>query len=539
MKMNLSNWHFISLLLVFCLASGQGSADGNQALEPELNIATDTGILKGGYEHGVRTFLNIPYAAPPVADRRWRPPQSPDTWEGVRDATRFGTYCPQKIKPEYSQEALTEQQMSEDCLNLNLWTPAGDAKARLPVMVWILPGSFRKGAPQMPRYDGTALAEQGVVVVTFNYRLGILGQFAHPAMSREQSGEPLGNYALMDQLAALEWVQRNISAFGGDPGNVTIFGMSAGGVSVNYLMAIPTTEGLFHKAISQSSAIRVSAPRGLSEEVNGVTPLESDGIKMAGHFSIAGNDAEITAGLRKLSVEQILPYQGNPRLFNPGSLNPVMDGKLVIESVGETFRTGRQRQIPYIAGATSWEGSLLSFMKTADPILGVLHMSRDQAKQLYGDIDERSLINKLETDFFFGSQRYLINHHAKTGNPAWLYYFSRVLEAHQDELPGAGHGAETPYVFQTLDTLAPPTNMRAWGDTISASDRVYAKQISAMWVSFAKTGDPSTPGDSQWPSFETDRNVLLEFGQDAPVLQHNFEPERMRFMEALFDAGDL
>jgi para-nitrobenzyl esterase len=334
------------------LAVALGTAATVNSAEPPV-VRVDGGALAGVETDGLRLFRGIPYAAAPVADRRWRPPAPAPRWEGVRDASVFGAYCPQNLKPGYSLEALAGHRMSEDCLNLNVWTPADNATEKRPVMVWILPGSFRRGATALPRYDGSALAKQGAVVVTFEYRMGLLGQFAHPALAAEQPGAPLGNYYLMDQLAALRWVQRNIGVFGGDPGNVTIFGMSAGGVSVNYLMAMQAAAGLFHRAISQSSGIRVSAPRRLAETVNGVAGLEADGLKLAAHSGIEGEGPEAAAALRALPLEQLLEYQANPRLFSPGSLNPVLDGVLVVESVGEAFRRGRQHAVPYMAGATS------------------------------------------------------------------------------------------------------------------------------------------------------------------------------------------
>ncbi len=188
---------------------------------------------------------------------------------------------------------------------------------------------------------------------------------------------------------------------------------------------------------------------------------------------------------------------------------------------------------------TSWEGSLLTFMQTADPVLTQLHMTREQANELYGDVDERTIINGLEVDFFFGSQRWLVKHHAENGHPAWLYYFSRVLETQLGKITGAAHGAETPYVFQSLDAIASANDSSTGGGAISASDRTYAKQISAIWVNFARTGNPNGPNLPEWPAFEPDADVLLEFGQDKPVIRHDFEAKRMQFIEAVFDDGKL
>ena len=214
---------------------------GAQAQDAPV-VRIDSGALRGITDQGVASFRNIPYAAPPVGKLRWRPPQAPRAWNKVRDASAFGPICPQNYNP--SDNGVGPLPASEDCLTLNVWTPAEVGAAR-PVMVWIHGGGFVNGSASAPLYDGDALARQGVVVVTLNYRLGWLGFFAHPALSATQPGEPLGNYGLMDQIAALKWVQRNIAAFGGDPGNVTLFGESAGGMSVNKLMISPAARGLF------------------------------------------------------------------------------------------------------------------------------------------------------------------------------------------------------------------------------------------------------------------------------------------------------
>ena len=406
-------------------------------------------------------------------------------------------------------------------------------------MVWILPGSFMAGAAQMPRYFGAGLARQGVVVVTFNYRLGLLGQFAHPALTATQPDETLGNYALMDQVAALQWVQRNIAAFGGDPDNVTIFGMSAGGVSVNYLMTSPATKGLFHRAASQSSGIRVKAPRHIFDDVDGVRSLQNEGVVIAERLGVAGDEPNAAAALRALSVEQILDYQANNVIGSGGSLNPVVDGRLVVESVGAAFEAGRAHPLPYMAGATSWEGSLLTFLDKADMLLDRFRMTRQDADAIYGDADERTVIDNMEVDLFFGSQRYFVKHHGENGHPSWLYYFSRVLESQVGEVPGAAHGAETRYVLKTLDSLEGPAVMPAHGQKVSPSDHDYADLVSAYWVDFAQGGNPNGGDRPEWPAFTAEQDVLLDFAQDGPLVRDDFLKARMTFFEAHFDAGKM
>ncbi len=497
-------------------------------------VTTASGIVEGRMEEGLAVFRGMPYAASPEGALRWRPPQPVVPWDGVRDAGEFGPWCPQQLKPNYSEGLLDPQFMSEDCLRLNIWSPDTEPEAALPVMVWINPGSFRQGSAQLPRYDGAALARQGVVLVTFDYRIGLLGQFGHPALSAAQTDEPLANYGLMDQLALLRWVQDNIAAFGGDPGRVTVFGMSAGGVSINYLMTMPAAAGLFHGAISQSSGIRVSVPRRLAAHVGQTRSLESTGERLAAHFRLDEGDA--AAGLRALSVDQLLAFQADPALLAPGSLNPVLDGVLVTEPVGQVFREGRQHAVPYLAGATSWEGSLVTFLPGPEPLFPVFGLNAERADGLYPGLDAAQRVNAIETDFFYGSQRYLAARHAATGHPAWLYFFDRVLSAHEGELPGAAHGAETRYLFGTLDSLA-ETPQPGYGTVVGAADRAYAARLSALWVAFARDGRP--PAQSAWPrATEVDPPVMI-FGQDTMRAERGFRLERLQHFDRLFDENQL
>ena len=508
--------------------------------QPSVEIAQ--GRLTGLSGGGVHQFRGIPYAAPPVGGLRWRSPQPPASWPGTRDATAFGAACPQELRPGYSLEALRDLPMQEDCLYLNVWTPDTAPAQPLPVMVWILPGSFLMGDGSMPRYESSALARQGVVAVTFNYRLGILGQFAHPALRRTQPEEPLGNYHLMDQVAALAWVRDNIAAFGGDPDNVTIFGMSAGGVSVNYHLASPVSAGLFHKAISQSSGVRIGRDRHISEDQPGLPSLETEGGMIAGKLGVDGSDTEVLESLRSLTMEQVLEFQRNNTLGIGGSLNPIIDGRLVTGNLGEIFRNGQQALVPYLTGATSWEGSLLGWAPSAEPILGALQVSREQADALYDEPDWRLLNNKLYADFFLESQRHLATLHAAAGQPTWVYFFSRLLDAHREDFPGAAHGAETNYVFQTLGSLsgtAGPGRRGLFGYRVSDNDLEYARQLSAYWVQFARTGDPNGGGRPGWPVVTPGNDLLLDFAQHGPVVLRDFRPERRDFFRAHFDEGRL
>lgn len=491
---------------------------------------TTAGAVQGVTVDGIDTFKGIPYAAPPVGNLRWRPAQPVTKWSGTRDASDFGTVCPQRLFPGYNKESLGPRPMGEDCLTLNVWSPKATPSEAKPVMVWILPGSFTLGDGGMPGYSGRALAEDDVVAVTFNYRLGYLGQFAHPALAAKSPADAIGNYYLSDQVAALKWVRENIAQFGGDPENVTIFGMSAGGVSVNYLMGLPAAKGLFHKAASQSSNVRPYKAKHISQSRPMSPSLETTGLALADEYSIEGSKDDITKALRALSWEQILTYQ-NKTAF--GSLNPVIDGTYLPEGLGPVFSEGRQHAVPYLTGATSWEGSLLADLSVdiTDLLLNTLGITRSEIQGLYGDVDDRTIINNIQFDTFFGSQRWLARQHAKAGLPTYLYRFDYVYEAERGTIPGARHGEETPFVFKTL-------GHRVAVD-ISGKDWDMSDLVSGYWVAFAKTGNPNGAGRPNWPTHTASQDVLLNFDNDGITPKVNFEQDRMQFFEQRYDSGEM
>ena len=531
---------------IAAVAPGRERSDAAAAtaLTGHATVQLAQGALLGRSDEGLQVFRGIPYAGAPVGEWRWRPPRPAPDWRGTRDAGSFGPVCPQILQPGYSKEDLEGRPMSEDCLHLNVWTPQARAGARRPVMVWILPGGFRNGDSGMAVYDGRSLAKRGAVVVTFNYRLGVFGEFAHPAMSRTQADEPLANYHLMDQIAALRWVRANIEAFGGDPSNVTIFGMSAGGMSVNYLMASPASAGLFDKAISQSSALRMSQDRKLREDVGAMPSLESEGLRHAGKLGFTGDDdAALLRGLRALSTAQLLEYQSKNPIGSSGGLSPVIDGRILVQAVGEAFEQGRAHPVPYLSGATSWEGSLVrGGAASLDPVLQLLAIPRDQAEALYQEADAGRLAWKAYSEFFLATQRHLATAHARHGQPAWVYRFSRVLDAHVGEYFGAAHGAETRYVFGTLDDLARLAGPERPGDVgwrVGDADRAYADLVARYWVNFATYGDPNGEGLPGWPARTAQNDLLLEFAQQAPVVRRDFAKSRQDYFDAHFAAGKL
>jgi para-nitrobenzyl esterase len=461
------------------------------AAEASDLVHIDAGTLKGVTAQGIASFKGVPYAKPPVGQWRWRPPQRPEPWRGVRAADRYGAICIQKVVKD---NGVGLQPASEDCLTLNVFTQ--DTAAKLPTMVWIHGGGFVNGSGTAELYDGTKLARQGVVVVTLNYRLGRFGFFAHPALTAETPKTYLANYGLMDQIAALQWVRRNIAAFGGDPDNVTVFGESAGGMAVNRLMMIREAQGLFQKAIVESGAGR--------ERNRTLTEAEADGAAFAAKLGVNGADP---AALRAIPAEAIVAA-GELSVFKGEA--PILDGRLLSENVMEAFGRGRVSGIPYLIGSNSMElpAPFASAFKDA---VKLTPEAKAAALAAYGS--QAAYEAHIATDVVFGEPaRALARDHAISGHPTWLYRFSVVSTGAPKMLQGgAVHASDRQYVFQTLDHSPWPTDGR---------DAALAKTLSAYWVAFAKTGDPNgaTGGGDRphWPAYNS-QDRLLDFTNDGPV----------------------
>lgn len=517
--------------LVTGVLAGLVAVFAGAAQQRSTVVRVDTGQLQGVVEDGVVSFKGIPFAAPPVGELRWRPPQPVAPWTGVRQAVEFGPNCMQgQFGPPPAPGAPPARAPSEDCLYLNVWGPASAARgAKLPVMVWIHGGGFVGGSGSSPNTGGTQFAKQGVVLVAANYRLGRFGFFAHPALSRERPGELKGNYAYMDQIAALQWVKRNIAAFGGDPGNVTIFGFSAGGVSVHSLIASPLARGLFHKAIAQSGGSRDSVLTARPMREDGVDPnypvsAETIGIEFARSMGIEGTDQAALARLRALTAEQVLrgaPAQagtpgqpGTPAQRPPSyETTPILDGRLIKETAETAYKAKRQPRIPFMAGSNSADtaGNRIR-ATTKEQFFARFGKWSGQAKAAYdpdGTADLATLIRLANDDFGQAEPaRFAASAFAANGSPAYLYRFSYVQTAMRERMrTGAPHGGEIGFVFGTL--TAPP------GSTLSPEDLAVSRMAQSYWVNFAKKGDANGPGLPLWPRHDPGKDLIFDFHPDG------------------------
>jgi para-nitrobenzyl esterase len=472
-------------------------------------VAIDTGQITGaltGPNHDISVYKGIPYVTAPVGDRRWREPQPVAKWAAVREATSFSPIPPQRQSP---------QQQSEDSLYLNVWTPAKSSSERLPVMVWIYGGGFTYGSSSSALYDGTRLAGHGVVVVSFNYRLNVLSGFAHPLLSKE-SGHGSGNYGLLDQIAGLNWVQRNIKAFGGDPNNVTIFGESAGGLSVSALLVSPKTKGLFHKAIIES---------GSGATLTTEQAAEQAGEALVKKMGLDGVPNLLTA-LRAKSWADI-PDAQNYR----GA--PVLDGYAFTQHPRDAWAKGQQANVPMIVGynlheATFFTGrdgdlpeTLTAYQTTvrerfgsqADQILRLYPAKSDQ-EAYWADV-------AIRTDQRMGlSARAQLRGMFSVTAKTWEYHFTYLPDVNKDSKRGVSHATELAYVFGTV----PPTSDKTTRDVSDA--------IMNYWTQFAKTGDPNQSGLPAWPAFSKGHEAFLDLGRTIQAGQ-DLTKEKLDLLESV------
>ncbi len=483
---------FVMALVLVVLVSGAAMA----ARDPE--VRTTQGALLGAADHDLQVFKGIPYAPAPTGEWRWRSPRPAPAWRGLRAAHDYGPSCPQ-LEADFTRPL---GPTSEDCLFLNVWSPRKAAK--LPVMVWIHGGGYTIGSGSQPVYDGAALARRGVVLVTLNYRLGRLGFFAHPALKAEHDAkypqEPQGMYGIMDQIAALQWVQRNIAAFGGDPGNVTIFGESAGGGSVGYLMVSPLARGLFHRAINESGGVGIALDQLMEESLPGRPSALFQGQIYARSEGLP--DGADAGAVRGLSIEQLLR---SPK--PPFRVWAFVDGTVVPELVGTMFMEGSQAAVPLLLGCNSFEGALApGFPGVMRALAADVPMA--QLEALYGPRTEHEMAQHWFSDnIFLASARHQAAHMDKAGGgrgaPVYLYYMSYQTQATRQKVTGVRHGDELPYVFQTLKAVVPGA---------TAPDFQMSDLLASYWVAFARTGNPNGDDRPVWPVYTAANDIWMEFG---------------------------
>ena len=504
---------------------------------PSAPVKVDAGALVGSTDAGVTAFKGIPFAAPPTGALRWRPPQPAKPWTGVFDATQYGHDCMQKPFP--SDAAPLGTTPAEDCLVLNVWRPA-DARTKLPAMVWIYGGGFVNGGSSPEVYSGAPFARQGVVFVSFNYRLGRFGFFGFPALTAEHPDEPKGNYGYMDQIAALKWIRRNIAAFGGDPGNVTVVGESAGGGSVHMLLTSPMAQGLFHKAVIESGGGRstLTGDRKVSGSAAGGPPsLEEIGINFAKHNGVEGVDAVALAKLRGLSAEQVtdgLNMGGGNSPGAPTYGGPAIDGKIVVAAPDVIYKAGKQAKVPLMIGANSADIGF-SGAKTIDALFAPFGPRRAAAMAAYQASDASDLratgASVAMDRMMIEPARFVAATLAAQGQPVYEFRFSYVADSMRAEwVAGAPHATEIPYVFDTVAAK--------YGASLTPRDEQTARAANTYWANFAKTGDPNGPGLPTWPRYDAASDRLLDFRADG-VAAAEVDPRqaRLNVTASLVDAA--
>ncbi len=489
--------------VVALLLTAAGAAHAQSA----PRVATVAGTVEGATVDGVRTFRGIPYAAAPVGDLRWHAPEPAAPWAGVRSAIAFGKACPQDRAVSLDQ-AGDPGPTSEDCLTLNVWTPRAEPGDKLPVMVWIHGGALVIGAGSQNVFDGKALARRSVVVVTFNYRIGALGFFSHPALDAAAPGGPV-NFGLLDQIAALKWVRDNIESFGGDAKNVTIFGESAGAESVLALYASPLAHGLFQRGIAQSAYGIPSHTRQKARTV---------GVAIASALGLKGASASL-AELRAVPADRFFAVKDKGTSLAPSL---VVGDAALPATILSTFQRGGEAALPLVIGNNSDEASVaVAFGIDPAALIAKLGAARILVKPLYpGVTDASQLGREVVRDVVFTSFARRIAYLHSTRAPTWRYYFSRVPTNLRATMPGVPHGGEIATVFGIDDACG------CLGAPLSADDRAYAKRVGDLWAAFARSAIPESPDVPAWPRDGRVAARTMEFG-DEIVVRENFMKRRL------------
>jgi para-nitrobenzyl esterase len=530
--------------MLFLLLSPAAAQHNTADNRPVVRLAN--GRLRGIQEGNIAVFRGIPYARPPIGDLRWREPQAPTAWSGVRDASLPPKACSQnptalgaflgplarRYGAAYTPEPI---ESSEDCLYLNIWTPVWPPKAPAPIMVWLHGGSNSFGSGMQKTYDGTTLVRHGVLVVTINYRLGVLGFFSHPQLTAESPHHSSGNYGLLDQLAALRWVQANLGQFGGDPKNVTLFGESAGAIDAGLLMSSPLSAGLFRRVISESGpAFGLGPARTLSEAENFGSAI--------GHRAAAGSSSDQLSALRRLSPEALtqLALDVSKNEFKGDTSSGVVDGWVLPETPARAFASGRQQKVGLLIGNNGRELSAFRIgagdKKNSGGAGGgdAIKKLSITVRPLYGNwtnvaiamylgkaiFNKDAAIDQASNDMLMAcpvGAMASLTHGA--GRQTFVYQFMRSIPGRGEADLGAFHSIEVPYVFDAFEE-------QTWSWLpVADVDRALSSTIQAYWTNFAKNGDPNAPGLPPWPSWDQNTQGYVEFGKDGSVVaRKDFPP---------------
>lgn len=545
------------ILALLALSFSNTIANASDLGPPVAHVAS--GTLAGKVNGGIGIFEGVPFAAPPLGNLRWREPQPVASWPGTRDATRTASPCMQSIAsldtflaPLAAAYGVAFERApikpSEDCLYLNIFSPWPSWQKRLPVMVWLHGGSNRVGTGGDESYDGSSLAAHGVVVVTLNYRLGVMGFFAHPELTAESPHHSSGNYGLLDQIAGLQWVRQNIGQFGGDPENVTVFGESAGSIDATTLMASPLVKRLFRRVIAESGPAFGLGPAVTLMEAQAVGATVGQtamGEIPKREFPIQRKTLEV---LRRMSAEQVAELDARIVASHYKSFDPngsVVDGWLLPQAPAKTFGSGKIQQVDLLAGLNGRElsafriGAAAAAKQSAKPtqkdgVTVAVKKLADASRPLYGGWTDMAVgmylaqilahgdiaVDKASNDMLVacpvGAEIALVKN---LGARAFLYRFDRSIPGKGELTLGAFHGLEVPYVFNTFTT-------RSWKWLpIGQTDRKLSAMVESYWTNFAKSGDPNAPGLPVWKAWNSDEEPFLEFSQNGAALpQKNFSP---------------
>ena len=487
-------------------------------------VQTTDGMVHGTEANGVIAFTGIPFAAPPVGELRWRAPQPPAPWSAVLEAAEFGPACMQT----------DDIPKSEDCLTLNVWRPAEASKAPLAMMVWIYGGALAHG--NTAQYPGDAIARQGVIMVSMNYRMGRLGYFAFPQLLEDEKTELFGNYGYYDQLAALKWVQANIGAFGGDPANVTIFGESAGGGSVLSHMVSPLSRGLFAKAILQSPG--VPSARAGSLPLSSLDDAQKIAMDYARTLGIVVDGKLGLTRLRAMPVESLVDDASAAQAVTalstgvpvPGFSSSMIDGKFLTDTPDALLKAGSWAKVPVLVGANSADLGV-GVATTKDELFALFGDKADAARKLYdpdgtADFDELK-VQVLADKTLVEPSRHLADLVAASGEPIWWYRFSYVATAAREQQKGTKHGFEIPYTLNVPAELV--------GNKVSEDDKAMGTLASAYWVSFAKTSDPNGENRPNWPEYKPGAETVFNFGNEGTGVMPDPIKARLDLWAEIYD----